>query len=116
MNDTPSGLGGSDQTHGPVAQPTPNNTPLPESEQAAASAAAPPLVVAPLPEAGGGARPSPPAIPAALETHPRYEILARLGSGGMGTVYKARHRLMDRLVALKVINPALVGWPEAVRR
>lgn len=55
-------------------------------------------------------------IPAPLSEHPRYELLGLVGKGGMGDVYKARHRMMDRTVALKIINRELVRKPEAVER
>ncbi len=35
----------------------------------------------------------------------RYELIEELGSGGMGVVYRARHQLMKRPAALKVIRP-----------
>lgn len=45
-----------------------------------------------------------------------YVVLDRLGAGGMGQVFKARHRRMDRIVALKVIHAEALKNPDSVKR
>jgi serine/threonine protein kinase len=46
----------------------------------------------------------------------RYQILARLGAGAFGTVYRAYDPQLDRDVALKLLNPDAVSSPQAVER
>ena len=45
-----------------------------------------------------------------------YVVLDEIGHGGMGAVYKAQHRRMKRMVALKVLPPELTKSESAVRR
>jgi serine/threonine protein kinase len=45
-----------------------------------------------------------------------YELIEKLGGGGMGVVFRARHVLLKKEFALKVLSPGLARDPEAMAR
>ncbi len=55
-------------------------------------------------------------LPPELADHPDYEMLKELGHGGMGVVYLARNRMMDRLEVLKVVGKSLLDRPGTLER
>src|SRR5688500_10166158 len=64
-----------------------------------------------------GALPAPPEAPPALRVvGGRYEIRGLVGSGGMGTVYRARDRELDEVVALKMLKKRLSASGPALDR
>ncbi len=65
---------------------------------------------------GSGREESRPTAAAGLPDIAGYELLGEIGRGGMGVVYRARHRTLRRLVALKMILAGPYATPEEVRR
>jgi hypothetical protein len=67
---------------------------------------------------GKGSTTPPPAdtLPPALADHPDYEIKKELGRGGMGVVYLAHNRLMDRDEVLKVMGRQIMERPGVLDR
>jgi hypothetical protein len=60
--------------------------------------------------------PPPADVPPELARHPKFRVIRELGRGGMGVIYLAEHRVMEKPVALKVISPAVLDNAGALAR
>lgn len=63
-----------------------------------------------------GAVQATPAIAELVQLFPHLEIMDLIGHGGMGAVYKARQRKLDRMIAVKIIRPDATGDPAFAER
>lgn len=51
-----------------------------------------------------------------VKPFPQLDILSFVGQGGMGAVYKARQKALDRIVALKILPPRIGSVPSFAQR
>ena len=58
----------------------------------------------------------PPSVAELAAKFPQLEILELVGKGGMGAVYKARQKQLDRIVALKILPPGIGDEPAFAER
>lgn len=91
----------------PDADVTFSNSPNPSAQQPASHASA---------SASAGSSTARTVIEPGTDFGPRYHIEYALGEGGMGSVYKAYDRELDRHIAIKVIRPNLVADASTVQR
>jgi serine/threonine protein kinase len=104
----------------PDPSPTPADSPTPPARPASAAGSSEPPPQTPTagfefaattPERIRRPEPRP-----ALESVGLHQVMGELSRGGMGVVYKARHVVLDRVVALKMMRADVRLWPEEGQR